>query len=416
MERLIFHIDVNSAFLSWEATRRVAKGEADLRLIPSAIGGDREKRRGVILAKSIPAKQFGVTTGEPVAMALLKCPNLYLAKPDFRLYEECSQAFLQNCRFYAPVVDRYSIDECFLDMTGTGRLYPDPVAIAHTIKDEIRDTLGFTVNVGVGSNKLLAKMASDFEKPDRVHTLFSHEIEEKLWPLPVRDLFSVGHSTAEKLQALNLHTIGELARVSEAHLQGIVGEKFGSQLYRFARGIDDSPVETEVREAKGYSNSITLDHDVTNREEAHRILLALTDSVATRMRMDGAKTECVAVTIRSSEFCDSSRQIKLNEPTDITSELFRHAGRAFDLLWNGRMPLRLLGVSLNQVSKEGTVQLTLFENDNRERARKVDRVVDSIRERFGSDVIVRGTTYRSDLDIGKKHRAQIEKGSPVPKK
>lgn len=167
MERLIFHVDVNSAYLSWEAARRVAAGESDIRLIPAAIGGDRDKRTGVILAKSIPAKKYGVQTGEPVAMALRKCPDLLLAKPDFTLYERNSRAFMDICRTFAPVVEKYSIDECFLDMTGTGAIYPDPIAAAHELKDTIRDTLGFTVNVGIGANKLLAKMASDFEKPDR---------------------------------------------------------------------------------------------------------------------------------------------------------------------------------------------------------------------------------------------------------
>ena len=181
MARLVFHIDVNSAFLSWEAMRRVKNGEADIRLIPSAIGGDRESRRGVILAKSIPAKKYGVKTGEPIAAALRKCPQLYLAKPDFSLYSQCSHAFMDICRKYAPVVEVYSIDECFLDMSGTSRLYPDPIEIAKTIKNEIRDTLGFTVNVGVGSNKLLAKMASDFEKPDKIHTLFTEEIPWKIF-------------------------------------------------------------------------------------------------------------------------------------------------------------------------------------------------------------------------------------------
>ena len=185
-ERLIFHIDVNSAFLSWEAARRVAAGGDDLRLVPSAVGGDRNNRTGVIVAKSIPAKKYGVTTGEPVGMALRKCPQLILVRPDFRLYEKNSKAFMDICRKYAPVVEKYSIDECFLDMTGTGLLYPDPIAAAHMIKDEIRDTLGFTVNVGIAPNKLLAKMASDFEKPDKVHTLFQDEIASKMWPLPVR--------------------------------------------------------------------------------------------------------------------------------------------------------------------------------------------------------------------------------------
>ena len=213
MKRLVFHVDVNSAYLSWESARRVAAGEPDLRTIPAAIGGDPEKRTGVILAKSIPAKKLGIRTGEPVGMALRKCPNLVLARPDFRLYESCSKAFMDICRKYAPAVEKYSIDECFLDMTGTGNLYPNPVELAHRIKDEIRDTLGFTVNVGIGNNKLLAKMASEFEKPDKVHTLFLEEVPTKLWPLPVWELFTVGHATAEKLKKARITTIGALAHL-----------------------------------------------------------------------------------------------------------------------------------------------------------------------------------------------------------
>ena len=198
-ERLIFHIDVNSAFLSWESAKRVSEGKEDLRLIPSAVGGDPAKRTGIILAKSIPAKKFGVTTGEPVSLALRKCPGLVLVPPDFHLYERNSRAFMEICRGYAPVLQKFSIDECFLDMTGTSKLYPDPIALAHQIKNEIRDTLGFTVNVGIGSNRLLAKMASDFEKPDKVHTLFKKEVPQKMWPLPVGDLLYVGKASTARL-------------------------------------------------------------------------------------------------------------------------------------------------------------------------------------------------------------------------
>ena len=245
--RLIFHVDVNSAFLSWEATRRVANGESDLREIPSAIAGDREARRGVILAKSVPAKAYGVTTGEPLAAALRKCPALVTAPPDFALYVRMSRAFVKICEKYAPVVEKFSIDECFLDMTGTERVYPDPVATAHKIKDEIRDTLGFTVNVGIGENKLCAKMASDFTKPDRVHTLFAAEIPEKLWPLPVEELFTVGEATAARLRRAGISTIGTLAAVDEKTLCGLLGEKTGRHLWRYANGIDESPV-SDVRE------------------------------------------------------------------------------------------------------------------------------------------------------------------------
>lgn len=411
MERLIFHIDVNSAFLSWEAVRRLQAGDKqDLRLLPSAIGGDREKRTGVILAKSIPAKAYGVQTGEPIAQALRKCPTLILAKPDFALYEKSSRAFLAICRKYAPVVEQYSIDECFLDMSGTSMLYPDPIAIAHRIKDEIRDTLGFTVNVGIGSNKLLAKMASDFEKPDRVHTLFSEEIAEKLHPLPVRDLFTVGASTAEKLERSFIRTVGELAGTDLLYLQSILGKKQGEHLHRYANGIDESPVQAEAEEAKGYSVSTTLPQDLTDREAGNRILLSLCDSVATRMRADRARVYCVSVTVRTNQFRDSSHQRKLTSPTDITDEIFAVARALFAELWDGKTPLRLLGVALSEVCREGEeLQLSFFsEDESKEKARRVDRTVDEIRSRFGYDTIKRGSSCNSQEGIGKKHRAHLE--------
>lgn len=408
MDRLIFHIDVNSAYLSWEATRRVAQGEDDIRLIPAAIGGDREKRTGVILAKSIPAKKFGIKTGEPVAMALRKCPDLFLARPDFRLYEESSKAFMDIVRSYAPVMEKYSIDECFADFTGTHLVYPDPIELAHTIKDKIRDELGFTVNVGVGSNKLLAKMASDFSKPDKVHTLFAHEVKSKMWPLPVRDLFTVGAATAEKLEKARIRTIGDLANTDLAKVQRLVGVKLGQQIHDYANGIDPSPVLSAPEEAKGYSNSTTLEEDVTTAEQAHTVLLALSDSVTARMRADGVKAYCVAVSIRSNDFKTRSHQRKLADPTDISKEVYQITKSLFAELWDGHTPLRLLGVSLTNVTHEDTSQLSLFPDEGRERARKLDKATDAINNKFGAATIVRGTSVQSNLEVGRKHRAQME--------
>lgn len=403
-ERLIFHVDVNSAFLSWESARRVANGEQDLRLIPAAIGGDQDKRTGVILAKSIPAKAFGVQTGEPVSMALRKCPKLILARPDFQLYRSCSHAFIEVCHSYAPVVEKASIDECFLDMTGTGRVYPDPVAIAHKIKDEIKKRFGFTVNVGIGNNKLLAKMASDFEKPDKVHTLFSSEIPAKLWPLPVGDLLTVGRSTAAKLERAGVHTIGALANMELSTVQGIIGIKWGKQLLDYARGLDGSPVRSVPEEAKGYSISTTLEEDVTTLDQAKQILLALADSVSARMRRDGAKAGCVAVSIRDNGFHTRSHQRTLEQPTDITGEVFSAAVELFRELWDQQTPLRLLGISLTELNKGEYVQQSLFQDANREKARQLDRAVDSLRGRFGTDIISRGTTVQSGLNVGRKFK------------
>lgn len=408
MKKLIFHIDVNSAFLSWEASKRVKEGRDDIRLIPSAIGGDKEKRTGVILAKSIPAKKYGIRTGEPVAMALRKCPDLYLAKPDFGLYEKCSMAFMDICSEYTPVLERFSIDECFLDMSGTEKIYPDILKIAYEIKDRIKNELGFTVNVGVGSNKLLAKMASDFEKPDKVHTLYEHEVEEKLWTLPVRELFTVGRSTAEKLERACIMTVGDLARLDIHLLQSLVGAKLGEQLHKFANGIDDSEVLAAPEKAKGYSNSTTLADDVVSLEEAQKILLALADTTASRMRADNARAYCISVTIRSNDFKDRSHQRKLNEATDITGEIFDVCKSLFSELWDRKTPLRLLGVALTNITYEDEAQLSIFDNNKKEKARAVDKAVDGIRNRFGSDTIVRGVAYQSGINVGKKHKAQIE--------
>ena len=408
MDRLIFHVDVNSAFLSWEATRRVSLGEEDIRLIPSAIGGDREKRTGVILAKSIPAKKFGIRTGEPVAMALRKYPDLFLARPDFRLYEASSKAFIEICKQYAPVIEQVSIDECFLDMSGTHRIYPDPIAIANTIKDKIRDELGFTVNVGIGDCKLLAKMASDFEKPDKVHTLYRYEIPQKMWPLPVRDLFSVGASTAENLEKARIRTIGDLANTPLDRVQNIVGIKMGKQIHDYANGIDDSPVLTVPEEAKGYSISTTLEEDVVTAEQAHKVLLALADSVTARMRADNVKAYCVAVSVRSNDFKTRSHQKKLMDATDISTEVYKLCKQLFAELWDGHTPLRLLGVALTDLTKEDTAQLSLFPDERKERSRNLDKAYDAINKKFGAATIQRGSNLQSNLRVGKKYQAQLE--------
>ena len=409
MERLIFYVDVNSAFLSWEAVHRIKNGGKDIRLIPSAIGGDRDKRTGVILAKSIPAKKFNITTGEPLAMALRKCPDLFLAKPDFRLYEKYSKAFMDICRDYAPVVEKYSIDECSLDMSGTKRIYPDPVVLAHEIKDKIRNILGFTINIGIGDNKLLAKMASDFEKPDKVHTLFSNEIRTKLWPLPIRALFSVGRATAERLEKAYITTIGDLAKTDLQRIQRLVGTKFGQQIYEYANGIDDSPVLSETEDVKGYSISTTLENDIGTTETAHKVLLALADSISSRMRADGARAYCIAVTIRGNDFKDKSHQKKLAVPTDITLEIFETSKTLFAELWDKHTPLRLLGISLTGVSKTCYEQTTLFydESQKRERARKMDKAIDRIRSKFGMDAITQGY-FTQSVEVGRKYKAQME--------
>jgi len=306
------------------------------------------------------------------------------------------------CRKYAPVVEKFSIDECFLDMTGTHLLYPDPVKTAYEIKDTIRNNLGFTVNVGIGSNKLLAKMASDFEKPDKVHTLYSSEIESKLWLLPVRELFTIGDSTADKLERSYIRTIGQLAKTDVNIIRSLIGNKMGEHLHRYANGIDDSPVLEKPEDPKGYSISTTLEEDVTTLEQAHKILLVLADKVTSRMRSDNARAYCIGVTIRANDFKDKSHQKKLEEATDVTSEIYDTCKTLFYELWDKHTPLRLLGVSLTNITHDESVQLSIFPDEQKEKDRKIDKTIDSIRSKFGSDTIMRGSSYRSGIRAGKK--------------
>ncbi|MDD6073712.1 MAG: DNA polymerase IV [Clostridium sp.] len=408
MERLIFHVDVNSAFLSWEAAKRVKEGLPDLREIPSCIGGDPKSRGGIVVAKSIPAKKYGVTTGEPVSMALRKCPGLVCVPGDFVLYEKCSHAFKDICASYAPVMESFSIDEVFLDMTGTHLIYPDPVALAHEIKNRIRDELGFTVNIGIGTNKLLAKMASDFEKPDRVHTLYPYEIPEKMWPLPVRELLFLGKASEEKLIQAGIRTIGELALCEEKEIKRLLGEKAGHQLRLYANGIDDSPVRGEREEAKGYSAETTVEEDLVTYEQAFSLLLAQCDVVATRMRRDGKKCGCVAITYRTLDFKTKSHQKKLANPTDVTEEIFAQVKRLLYECWKCQ-PLRLIGVALTDMTADEYRQMSLFENaETHEKQKKMDEAVDDIRRRFGNGMIVRGSTMNTAGKVARKAKAQLD--------
>lgn len=410
MQRLIFHVDVNSAFLSWEAAKRVKQGLPDLREIPSCIGGDPKKRTGIVVAKSIPAKKYGIQTGEPMGMALQKCPDLVCVPSDFALYDRCSKAFKSICASYAPVMESFSIDEVFLDMTGTGQIYPNPVATACEIKDRIYRELGFTVNVGISTNKLLAKMASDFEKPNKVHTLYPEEVPQKMWPLPVRDLLFLGKASEKKLVQNGIRTIGDLARANEKEIQMLLGEKAGHQLYLSANGIDDSPVKAQREEAKGISVETTFDEDIVSYEQIFPILLSQCDIVAARMRREGKKCNCVAVSFRTLEFKNKSHQRKLDNPTDVTNEIYQNVRQLFQESWSGQ-PLRLIGVALTGLTEDDFIQMSLFEDPKkREQQKKLDEAMDNIRKKFGNDKIGRASTMNVSGRMARKAKAQMENG------
>ena len=383
----------------------MARGEPDLRKVPSVIGGDPSSRTSIVTAKSIPAKTYGIVTGEPVSAALRKCPELVIAKADFKLYGECSRAFKGICREFTPVVEEFSIDECFMDMTAMGKLYPDPIRAAHMLKDRIRDELGFTVNVGVAHNKLLAKMASDFTKPDRVHTLFEEEISSKMWPLPVGELFLCGKASTQKLRRLQINTIGDLASADAKAIQLVLGNKLGMQLWRYANGLDDSPVSAEREAPKGYSNELSFDDDITERRQGEKVLLHLADNVAARVRADGVRGFCVSVTIRGNDMKRRSHQHKLDAATDSTTKIYETAVALFGELWDEKMPLRLIGLSLSDMEKEGEGQISFFDMQtacDNEKDKNADRAVDALREKFGADIIKRGGMIDSGITLRKK--------------
>lgn len=397
MDKIFFHIDVNSAFLSWTSVENLKTGSGmDLREIPSIIGGDSSKRHGIVLAKSIPAKKYHIQTAEPIGSALKKCPSLVIAPPDHAMYHRYSQALMAHLYSFCPDLEQVSIDECYMDYTPIASRYESPVAAAALIKDSVYEKLGFTVNVGISDRKVLAKMASDFRKPNLVHTLFCSELKQKLWPLPISRLFLCGHSSAETLRKIGILTIGDLAAsdpsIVTAHLKS-----HGQTLWNYANGIDDSEVITQETEAKGIGNSTTLSSDVSDSSAARRVLLSLSESVAARLREAKKRALCVTVEIKYASFVSVSHQTMLDTPADSTDLLYETACRLFRELWNNE-PIRLLGIRATKLcASDEPVQLSLFDlsaNADTEKYQKLDKALDRIRSRYGADSVVRGSLYQ----------------------
>jgi DNA polymerase-4 len=420
-EKVIFHVDANSAFLSWTAAYKVkVLGETeDLRDVPSVVAGDKESRHSIILAKSGPAKKYGIQTGEPLFQALEKCPQLKVVQPDYALYVEASRHFVDMLRQFSPVVQQYSIDEAWVDMTGTERLWGTPRVAAEKMRQRINDELGFTVNIGISSNKLLAKMAGDFEKPNKVHTLFPEEMESKFWPLPVRDLFLVGAATERKLKLLGIYTIGDLAKADINILKKRLG-KHGETIWHFANGRNAEAVVPVPAENKGYGNSVTTPRDVVTKENAYQVLLSLCETVAMRMRKDEQCGRCVTVHLRTNAFQHFSHQRSLYGATNITTEIFEAACAVFDEAWDGATPLRQLGVQMTRLSKEPYQQYDLFSGmspKQYERKLRLDETVDALRDKFGEDIIRRAKFAQAPEEhmaggLDKARRTGVTK--PVP--
>lgn len=399
-EHIIFHIDVNSAFLSWSALAHLQAGEeTDLRLIPSIVGGDMAKRHGVVLAKSIPAKAYGITTGEPVVHAFRKCPNLVTVAPDHDLYRRMSHTLMDFLSDICPDIEQVSIDECYMDYTPITGKYTSPEAAATYIKDTVYQKFGFTVNVGISDRKVLAKMASDFKKPNLVHTLYSWEIQDKLWPLPVSSLFMCGHSSVETLKKLGILTIGELATadptILESHLKS-----HGLTLWHYANGRDNSEVGPEPVKSKGIGNSTTMREDAVTVQAAHKELLYLAESVGRRLRASHQLAGLVCTEIKYNTFQSVSHQALLDTPSASTDVIYAKACKLFDELWDGT-PVRLLGIRTSKlVADNEPIQLNLFDYvaPVSEKQQRLDAALDKIRERYGKNSIKRGSLLDSAED------------------
>lgn len=387
--RTIMHIDVNSAFLSWQAVYNLQKGDTlDLREIPSVVGGSQADRRGIVLAKSIPAKKFGITTGEVLWQARQKCPGLVVVPPDYNLYMKCSNMLYETLKEYSPGLQRFSIDELFLDYTGMEPHFGDSVSAAHMIKERVKKELGFTVNIGIGANKLTAKVAGDFKKPDMVHTLFPDEIERKMWPLPVGDLFMVGRQTRKKLSEMNITTIGDLARADRRFLRDRL-KSFGNLIWCYANGIDESPVHPGYYlQMKGIGNSTTIKFDVTERQIAHKVLLSLTESVSLRLRAARACCRVVSVGIRTGELNFYSHQRKLMAHTNITMDIFETVRELFNECWGGEK-IRHLGVRVTDLCSDEFMQASIFDEQYKYKKQALDNAMDIIRGRYGNNSVMR---------------------------
>ena len=353
----------------------VREGKPDIRLVPSVVSGDPSDRRSIITAASIPAKKLGIKTAQPVSMALRTYPQLVIVGGDWAWYKACSEGFISICRSYSPVLQQFSIDECFIDMSF--RCKPDnAVEVATRLKDEVKERMGFTVNVGIGSNKLLAKMASDFEKPDKVHTLWENEVQEKMWPLGVRDLLWVGKKTEERLTAYGIHTIGQLAQIGMGSLTRLVGKKFAQQLHENANGRDDSPVETEMAEAKSYSAERTFSKDLTDPKDIDRALFNVACIVAHRIRRDNFRASTVSMFIKYKDFSVAQKQCQTDQPTDVTAVILNVARRMLADVWDGETPVRQVGLGVSKLTHESAIQMSLFEDPNMQYYREWDRQYD----------------------------------------
>lgn len=389
MERIIMHIDVNNAFLSWTAIELLENGyHTDIREIEAIIGGDESRRAGIVLAKSMPAKKKGVVTAETIYSAKKKCPNLKMYPPNYKMYKQRSDSLFKLLSKYTPDIEVASIDECYIDYGKVKKMYGDELEFAKKIQEEINKELKFTVNIGIANNKLCAKMASDFSKPNKIHTLYDYEIKDKMFPLPIEDLFGVGKQTSKKLRELGINTIGDLATKDETSLKRIFKNQ-AKHLIQIANGIDNSIVDNSMWIPKGISHELTLEKDITSKQELYPKLNILSEMVAKRIRKENKYAYVICVILKDNKFKRYSHQKKLKNPISSYQDIFKYSKEVLNEFYNNE-PVRLIGIRLDNLKENKVYQTSLFEETNH-KDEKLDQVIDSINNKYGKNVIKRAS-------------------------
>ncbi|MFM9278643.1 DNA polymerase IV [Paenibacillus jiagnxiensis] len=393
--RVILHVDMNAFYCSVHAAEEPHKYKGR----PTAVAGSSELRKGVIVTCSYEARKLGISTGMVVNQALRICPSLIIIQPNFHLYRRYSKAFMQIAYSYTPMLEATSIDECYLDITGS-KQFGTPVEIAEDIQRRIAEELSLPCSVGIAPNKLLAKMGSDMKKPNGISILRLRDVPKVLWPLPCAQLFGIGRKTAARLQQLNIRTIGQLAQANEQHLIEHFGVN-GSWMKLAANGISHSPVQTEREPNKSIGHTTTLPQDVNKAEDVRRILLNISDQVARRLRRQKMLAGGVQITIRTPEMKTFTRSQMLKNPTEDAELIYKEACELYRRHWSEEKPVRLLGITLQQLvpKEEAAVQLDLFDYEKQPKKESLIKAMDALRDKFGENAVLTAGMLGDDPSV-----------------
>lgn len=389
---IVFHIDVNNAFLSWTAVELLKTTKYDIRNSYAVIGGDESCRKGIVLAKSNCCKKLGIYTSETLFSAKKKCRVLKVYKPDYELYQRCSRDLFDLLLEFTDDVEIISIDECYLDYTPLQLIYPDYMEFAKMLQNIIFEKLGFTVNIGIANNKLCAKMASDFLKPNKIHTLFEDEIYLKMYPLDVGDLYGVGVKTSVKLKKIGIMTIGDLANMEQDVLD--INFKNSINLINLAKGIDYSVVDSKKSEPDSISNEITLKKDVLYKEDLFIFLLELSEKVGLRLRNKNLYCKTICVILKDEHFKRRTKQITLKQATNLSDIIYKTSLNLLDEMWNDEK-IRLIGIKLDKLVNTRNIQLSLFDNFEDD---TLEKVVDGLKMKYGTEILTKSTLKGIDKD------------------